>query len=185
MPRQLAGQRQIAIGRQPIPFPRRVVGFINDGKPHIIIDTNVFIDALEAKRKGNQSNEREKACLQILETWEKGLIVVGINHYLYSEYTNVSNRLVKEGRLSGADVSKYLGLAEKSTPHRVLVDQISYSPHKKDDILFDGLLNANYLISSNWKDVSPDRLTRQISTHMKIMKPEEFLTELKNLSIVI
>lgn len=166
MPRLPANNRLPAINRRPVIIPRKVLGFQNDGKLHVVLDTNIIIYGLKAKSKEIGADSREKNCLKILKAWEEGRISVGFNHLLFKEYSKISE----------PGISEILKLAEKSPFLRMLVDPPDASKDKNDNHLFNGL-SADYLVSENWKDIRPDKL-KIFPPYKSIMKPEDFISVL-------
>lgn len=182
MPRQLAIGRLPAAGRK-LALGRKPVGFINDGKIHIVIDTNIVIYALEALFKKSNATQIEKDSLEIIHLIERDIVVTGINAKLFAEYRKVAERIVVEFRATSQDLNYIMNLIEnKSVVVRMLVDPLRVSPHKNDDILFDGL-GTTYLISNNLKHTDPSKLLMPSSYRVTLM-PSVFLNAMRDNKVI-
>lgn len=175
MQRKLARNRMIAVGRKPA-MGRQIIGFINDNKIHVVLDTNVPINAIWALSKGMAATQTEKDCLTILNTINKKKIIIAINGKLYKEYQNKANEHLKTGKIKPEDVNFILKvLTDNHVAIRLLVDPQKVSRDIDDDILFDGL-TADYLISDNLKGVKPERLLPGRKTpYANTLSPSNFV----------
>jgi hypothetical protein len=182
MPRQLAIGRVPAVGRK-LAIGRKPIGFVSDGKVHAVLDTNIIIYALEALFKNSTASQIEKDSLEIICLVEKDILVIGINAKLFAEYRKVAERIASESRTTSQDLGYIINLIEKKAVSvRMLVDPQRVSPHKNDDILFDGL-STSYLVSNNLSDVDPSKLLRS-SSYQATFTPSNFLKELRSKKII-
>ena len=182
MQRRLSLSRQLSIERKPA-IGRKTIGFINDGKIHAVLDTNVIIYALEALFKKSAASQTEKDSLEIVLLLEKRVLVIGLNSGLFEEYRKVAARMLAEQRIASHDLIYILNLVEQnSVGVRRFVDPQRVSPHKNDDVLFDGLATT-YLVSNNLNDVKPSKLYQPSSYH-STLSPYAFLNDLRNKKLI-
>lgn len=176
MPRKLANNRSLAIGRKPA-TGRQQIGFTNDGKIHVVLDTNVPINAIWALSKGNMATQTEKDCLVIINLIFDYKVTIGIDARLFKEYNDKAGQHLTKGLIKPEDVNYVLKIVGSNPKaFRMLVDPPKASPDPDDDILFDGL-SADFLISDNLKDVKPERLLKGIRTpYANTVSPTQFVS---------
>ena len=181
--RKLAVGRVLAVGRIPA-VGRKRIGFIDDGKLHIVLDTNIVINALIAKRKGGSATQKEKDCLTIIEVWEKDVFALGIQGILFAEYQSVGEKRAREGKISSSEYGRLISLIEKrGYAFRVMVTkQHLPSNSYKDDHLFDGLA-GDYLISED-EGVLKQQIKNPYRNYKKISNAANFTTDLKELGLI-
>ncbi len=178
MQRKITEARIPAIGRK-LAVGRKRMGFIDDGKVHAVLDTNVVIYALEGLYKESH-DPIELDSLEIIRLVERGVMAIAYNSALIAEYHKVGQKIILENRGDSTDLTYLINLLTNEPnayPVRMLVDPQRVSPHPKDDILFDGLASS-YLISNNLKHVDPAKLVKP-SSYLQTLNPTDFLTKIK------
>jgi hypothetical protein len=189
MSRVPARGRERASGRVPS-VGRKPLGFVIDGKIHAVLDSNVIIYAAWGQSNQGASypiekqhlEDIEKQCVEILGRLERGEFVIAVNGYLMDEYRKkLSEHLAKNGGLTSESVNWVMGIVSKDVVGvRVHVDPRKFSRDADDDMLFDGLA-ADYLVSSNMKDVAPHRLlSGAVTTYVNTVSPSDFLKVLQS-----
>jgi predicted nucleic acid-binding protein len=181
MSRKPAKGRVPATGRVPA-IGRKPIGFVEDGKVHAVLDTNVPINAIWALSKGDAAPQTEKDSLAIIEAVKNGRITIALNGELYREYQDKAKQHLATGEIRPGDVAYVINILNDDNNHvsvRVRVEPQRFSRDPDDDMLFDGLA-ADYLVSDNLKDVKPERLLPGvISPHTKTLSPSDFVELLK------
>ncbi len=179
--------RQPAVGRVPstgrVPAIGRVrIGWPDDGKVRVVLDTNIIICALEGLKKSVSLNNKEHACIEIINRWKLGQFNIGMNGYLYAEYQKTGSRLVMERHILSTHFGELIKLiGDKAISNfRVLVTKQHVSLNYNDDHLFDGL-NGDYLVSEDKKDVVCEKVIMRQANFRKLVTAEEFINALNSI----
>ena len=167
--RRPATGRKLAIGRKPA-VGRVPIGFLADGKIHVVLDTNIVVNALK-----HEENQTQKDCKYIIKLWKDGRFELGINGLLFEEYRLTGEALAKKGIIKVPlfnDLIRLIG--EKAFSHRVRVEKQHVSKSYKDDHLFDGIC-ADFLVSEDRKDVVCNKVMSAQAGYKNIVTASEFL----------
>jgi predicted nucleic acid-binding protein len=148
-------------------------------RPCVVLDTNIVLHAMWALSKGPRAESYEKASLKILDAVDDGRIVMVLTTRLRDEYERKATEHQRNKKMKSAAVKKITAIfsSPKIIVSRLLIDHAGVTPKDKDDeVLFNGL-RAQYLISHNLKDVSPNalKLMGRPNPYTATMGPEEFV----------
>lgn len=176
--RKIANGRIPAEGRKPA-SGRILIGWPDDSKVRVVLDTNIIIYALEGFKKGASANDVEKSCCEIITQWYDGKFNIGLNCYLYAEYKSTCLKLLKAGKIQHTQLNRLLrAVDEKAIKNfRLLVNKQHIARRHNDDHLFDGL-SGNYLVSEDKNDVVCDMVINRQSSFAKVVTSTEFLKSL-------
>lgn len=161
--------------RKPITQPRKPVGFIDDGKLRVVLDTNIFINAVK-----KEENQVQRNCMEVIELWKTDQFALGMQYILFEEYQKTGVALAQKGLIHNDIFNELMNLVrEKGFFHRVLVTKQHHAGSYKDDHLFDGL-SADYLVSEDKKDVVSPKVISAQASYRNIVTAEEFLENIRN-----